>query len=234
MNCDYCKKHPSECVCQVDDQTGFTYLEDNAIQTITRSNAMEHREEGLELFKQQFSSYLAGAGMAAPSVSELYNWAITVLEHAPLYFWVIPSSSSGKYHPPFSQGLGGLVRHTFAVMYLAHEFSGTFELKPFEKAVAVTAAAIHDMCKYGLSYDPMYFGVHECLVRVKIGPKGEKLSHLLHQEVLETILSAVESHNGSFVSGSWTAFRRPPEGPISQVLHLADYAASRKKVNIEF
>lgn len=31
-----------------------------------------------------------------------------VLEKAPTYFWTVPSSSSGKYHPPQSNGEGGL------------------------------------------------------------------------------------------------------------------------------
>ena len=34
----------------------------------------------------------------------------------PSYFWEIGASSSGKYHPKFSQGEGGLVRHTKAVV----------------------------------------------------------------------------------------------------------------------
>ena len=36
-------------------------------------------------------------------------------EYTPDYFWKIGASSSGKYHPVFSQGEGGLVRHTKAV-----------------------------------------------------------------------------------------------------------------------
>ena len=36
-------------------------------------------------------------------------------EETPDYFWTDGASSSGKYHPQFSQGEGGLVRHTKAV-----------------------------------------------------------------------------------------------------------------------
>ena len=39
----------------------------------------------------------------------------------PSYFWEIGASASGKYHPPFSQGNGGLVRHTKAVVYFCDE-----------------------------------------------------------------------------------------------------------------
>ena len=41
--------------------------------------------------------------------------------YCPKYFWEIGASSSGKYHPKFSQGVGGLVRHTKAVVMFAEE-----------------------------------------------------------------------------------------------------------------
>jgi len=33
-------------------------------------------------------------------------------ELCPDYFWTVPCSTSGKYHPQISLGEGGLVRHT--------------------------------------------------------------------------------------------------------------------------
>ena len=42
-------------------------------------------------------------------------------EETPDYFWTDGASSSGKYHPSFSQGVGGLVRHTKAVVMFAEE-----------------------------------------------------------------------------------------------------------------
>ena len=37
------------------------------------------------------------------------------------YFWTDGASRSGKYHPKMSQGIGGLVRHTKAVVMFAEE-----------------------------------------------------------------------------------------------------------------
>lgn len=34
------------------------------------------------------------------------------LQSAPDYFFTIPASSTGKYHPQYALGEGGLVRHT--------------------------------------------------------------------------------------------------------------------------
>lgn len=232
--CEHCKLHLSECVCETDFTIPFSYLEDGKENLITRREAHELRTEGLTYFRDDLEKYL----MAAPKnlsgqTSSIYRWAMTVLEAAPLYFWVIPSSSSGKYHPAFSQGKQGLVKHTASVMYMANELSRTFNLNPVQTAEAVAAAAIHDICKYGLYYDPRYFGVHECLVRVKIGPKGANLLKNIDQGYSDVILSAVESHNGALVTGEWTAFRRPPEGPVAQVVHLADFTVSRKKFHYD-
>jgi hypothetical protein len=39
----------------------------------------------------------------------------------PDYFWEIGASSTVKFHPKFSQGIGGLVRHTKAVVMFVEE-----------------------------------------------------------------------------------------------------------------
>ena len=44
-----------------------------------------------------------------------------LIEYVPDFFWEIGASSTGKYHPAFSQGEGGLVRHTKAVVAFANE-----------------------------------------------------------------------------------------------------------------
>ena len=46
---------------------------------------------------------------------------IRVLNVVPEYFWEIPASSTGKHHPIFALGKGGLVRHTKACVKIATE-----------------------------------------------------------------------------------------------------------------
>ena len=38
----------------------------------------------------------------------------------PDYFFEIPASSTGKYHPYYATGKGGLVRHTKAAVRIAY------------------------------------------------------------------------------------------------------------------
>ena len=49
----------------------------------------------------------------------LKKFAEKVLEDADDYFFTVPASSSGKYHPQFSLGESGLVRHTRVVAFFA-------------------------------------------------------------------------------------------------------------------
>ena len=44
---------------------------------------------------------------------ELLKAVANYFEHVvPDYFWVMPASSTGKYHPDQDAGVGGLVRHS--------------------------------------------------------------------------------------------------------------------------
>ena len=47
--------------------------------------------------------------------------ARTMLDLLPDYFYKIEASSTGKYHPPFSLGEGGLVRHVKVAVKFAYD-----------------------------------------------------------------------------------------------------------------
>ena len=49
------------------------------------------------------------------------NSLIIMLDKLPDYFYHVPASSTGKYHPSFSLGEGGLLRHTKAAVRIAYE-----------------------------------------------------------------------------------------------------------------
>ena len=53
--------------------------------------------------------------------------AMTLIELLPDYFFSVPASSTGKYHPSFSLGDGGLLRHTKAAVRMANELFGIYK-----------------------------------------------------------------------------------------------------------
>ena len=74
----------------------------------------------------------------------------------PDYFFEIPASSTGKYHPKYALGDGGLVRHTKVVVRIGYELlnneSVGFSFKEEEKDLLLMAMLLHDGLKSGINY----------------------------------------------------------------------------------
>ena len=74
----------------------------------------------------------------------------------PDYFFEVPASSTGKYHPAFSLGDGGLVRHTKAAVRIAYELlnnntvGAKFSLH--DKDLILIALTLHDGVKSGIEH----------------------------------------------------------------------------------
>ena len=80
------------------------------------------------------------------------NSLITMLDRLPDYFYSVPASSTGKYHPSFSLGDGGLLRHTKAAVRIAIELFQDESLNNFtddEKDLLIMALTLHDGLKSG-------------------------------------------------------------------------------------
>jgi len=152
--------------------------------------------------------------------------ASTFWHNAPDYFFIIPASASGKYH--WATEKGGLFEHVLMAMYCAYELLITYELNPYEKDLALASVAGHDCIKYGIDYDKRYFDMHPFLPRSYY---GKLLEGDYESADIDTIFTAIERHMGGIGSGQWTSVAGvKPETPLQQVVHLADFMASRKHV----
>ena len=82
---------------------------------------------------------------------DINNFVMEVLRLAPGYFFSIPSSSTGKYHPKYEYCTGGLTIHTRAVVYFLTNlleldmFRKEFTLR--ERELLIAAAILHDVKK---------------------------------------------------------------------------------------
>ena len=98
----------------------------------------------------------------------------------PDYFFEVPASSTGKYHPEFSLGDGGLVRHTKFAVRIAHELysdesvTGTFNQN--EKDLMIFALVLHDGLKSGLIKEEYTKVDHPVLVTNYIRDNKDKLT----------------------------------------------------------
>jgi hypothetical protein len=159
-----------------------------------------------------------------------------ILIAAPKYFWKVPASSTGKYHPKLSLGDGGLVRHVKACVNIAHEMfrnetvlSVFFEkeLKQKGKDIIVAALLLHDICKSGIidTEDKYSSASHPLLVRTLCREKK-----IEGGSTLEYILQLIETHMGEWTKDFVTKqdILKKPSSNAQKFVHMIDYIASRK------
>lgn len=148
----------------------------------------------------------------------------------PAYFWRIGASSSGRFHPKFSQGLGGLVRHTKAAMRVLEDLlrMSTWGFMPdFYKDYARVALLCHDTAKYGVMQDP------DKNEYVNHGRKAAKNVSIAWEDFFNAPAPALLSMAIVSHMGQWVEDRDDrPFTPIDRVVHMADYVASRNYIDI--
>ena len=169
---------------------------------------------------------------------DIKQFAQDCIDTIPEYFWHVGASSTGKYHPSYALGELGLARHTCAlVRFLNHMLSIDCiknEYSSRERDLMRVAGIMHDSMKSGTDEDyarSKYTKFdHPILaannIRKMTGiPKGE----------IELVATTIESH-----MGQWNVDRRSkavlplPENKYQRLVHLADYLASRKDIEVLF
>jgi hypothetical protein len=149
-------------------------------------------------------------------------------EHVPDYFWEIGASSTGKYHPVFSQGVGGLVRHTKAVVMFAEELlrmSSYAYMKDEYKDYVIMACIVHDTCKYGVcKYDKNEYQNHAKNAASNVNYAWDEY---FGYPCYEYLYDAIKSH-----MGQWSEKEDRPFTSIDRCVHMADYMASRSFIDI--
>ena len=149
-------------------------------------------------------------------------------ECVPDYFWTDGASSSGKYHPKFSQGYGGLVRHTKAVVMFAEELlrmSSYAYMKDEYKDYVIVACLIHDTAKYGITeFSKDEYKDHARNASLAFSKFAEENGC----SVSEMLLNAVSAH-----MGQWSTHKEDrPFTSVDRCVHMADYMASRSFLDI--
>lgn len=170
---------------------------------------------------------------------DIKNFAVKCIETIPDYFWNVGASSTGKYHPQYALGDLGLARHTCAlVRFLNYILSIDCYKNDFtsrERDLMRVAGIMHDSRKSGddeayrknrfTKFEHPILAANEVRTIIGFIPKNE----------VELVANAIESH-----MGQWNVDKRSkavlplPENEYQKLLHLADYLASRKDIDVLF
>lgn len=161
----------------------------------------------------------------------------TMISLLPDYFFEIPASSTGKYHPEFTLGNGGLVRHVKVAVRIGHELL----LDPVigdkytsnEKDLMIMALILHDGLKSGLTHNRYTQYDHPTLIKNYIIDNKDKLE-LTDSEIV-FVGKAIESHMGPWNKDyDGNEILPVPKTKYENFVHMCDYLASRKFLNVKF
>lgn len=155
----------------------------------------------------------------------------------PDYFFEVPASSTGKYHPSFALNEGGLVRHTKAVVRFGKELLSNQSVSSVftedEKDLMLVAMIMHDGVKSGIPKEKYTRFDHPLLASKLIKENKEKLT-LTENEVF-ALCNMIESHMGEWNTDyDGNEILPKPVNKYQKMVHMCDYLASRKFINIDF
>ena len=171
---------------------------------------------------------------------DIREFARVLVENLPLYIWEVGASSTGKYHPAYSLGPGGLMRHQIAVVRFLNYF---FELEQYntkftsrEMDLMRVAGLCHDGRKSGeqSDYEKSKFTKFDHPIQMANVIRSYDGKYLYCDE-LEFMAHCIESHMGQWCSDRKSSTILPkPIDEAQYFVHLADYLASRKDLTMAF
>lgn len=156
----------------------------------------------------------------------------------PDYFFTIPASSTGKYHPDFAAGDGGLVRHTKVAVRMAYELLNNdtvgWKFPDRDKDLIIMALVMHDGLKCGLEYSKYTKFDHPLLVSHYIMENKDKIGMPIDD--LRKMCSLIESHMGQWNYDNYKQKEVLPKPKTAEqrFVHMCDYLASRKFIDVKF
>lgn len=183
--------------------------------------------------------------MVTPILATIVNedireFAKVLVEGLPNYIWEVGASSTGKYHPAYSLGVGGLMRHQIAVVRFLNYF---FDLEQYntkftsrEMDLMRVAGLCHDGRKSGeqVDYERSKFTKFDHPLQMANVIRSYDGQYLNHDE-LEFCAHCIESHMGQWSTDKKSSVVLPkPMDEYQQFVHLADYLASRKDLTMAF
>lgn len=159
-----------------------------------------------------------------------------LVSNLPDYFFEIPASSTGKYHPSFALSEHGLVKHTKVAVRIAKELldnSALNNFNPSEKDIIMMALILHDGLKCGKTKEKYTRFDHPLLASSFVEEHKDKLS--LNDEELKLLERIISSHMGNWNKDFNNVEVLPkPRDKYERFVHLCDYLSSKKFINVDF
>lgn len=162
----------------------------------------------------------------------------TLISLLPDYYFEIPASSTGKYHPKFAASEHGLVKHTKVAVRIAHELlvneTTGAKFSDNEKDLIIMALILHDGLKSGNPKEKYTRFDHPLLISKFIMEKQEKLN--INTDEIRTLCNMIETHMGQWTIDPYTKkeILPKPTTELQRFVHMCDFLSSKKFLDVEF
>ena len=160
-----------------------------------------------------------------------------LINNLPDYFFSIPASSTGKYHPKYATGDGGLLRHSKAAVRIGYELlqdpiiGDKYTNK--EKDLMLISLAIHDGIKCGFEKEKYTRFDHPLLAAEYL--ENNKSNMSFTDDEIEFMKKVISSHMGAWNTDINGVEVLPiPKTKYETFVHMCDFLASRKCLLLEF
>jgi hypothetical protein len=182
---------------------------------MSNETGMPIREMGISFLKEEI-------GLIKDT--EVKDFTERALSIVPEKFFYIPASSSGKYHPSYANGIGGLLKHSKAAVKIAAHLFTIHDFTSIEQDYIVCALILHDCAK------PEW--EHPLLAAEILKPLKKT-----HKKIYNNVTRLIASHMGQWNKAKWDPKNKTefplPEEPDEDFVHLCDYLASRKDIDFQ-
>ena len=163
--------------------------------------------------------------------------AEVLINLVPDYFFVVPASSTGKYHPSFSQGDGGLLRHTKVATIIGKEVLSLEYTNNLytddEKDILLLGIMLHDTQKLGDPEERYTRFDHPLLAAEFIEQNKDKTE--LKEEEIKLLKRVISSHMGQWNKSNYSSVELPkPSDKYEFFVHMCDYLSSKKFLEVSF
>lgn len=160
-----------------------------------------------------------------------------MIKKLPDYFFVIEASSTGKYHPEYATGDGGLLRHTKAAVRIGYELLSDPSIgdkyTSDEKDLMLMGLLLHDGLKCGNPKERYTRFDHPILMADLIMDNEDILG--LSMEEIEFVCDVIKTHMGPWTTDyQGNEVLEKPKTKYQNFVHMCDYLASRKCLLVPF
>ena len=162
---------------------------------------------------------------------------VKLLNILPEYWFEVPASSTGKYHPEYALGDGGLLRHSKAAMRIGYELLSDPSIgekyTDHEKDLMLVSLLVHDGLKSGNPKEKYTRFDHPILMANYILEKHETIG--ISKEDATFCADVIKTHMGYWTTDyDGNEVLEKPKTKYQNFVHMCDYLASRKCILVPF